>query len=260
MQTATQTSTVSNSQTWASRILSGLPALFLLFDAVGKFAKPAVVVETTVKLGYPEHLILPIGAVLLVCTILYLIPRTTVLGAILLTGYLGGAVNTHVRMGAGWFPILFPILIGAMLWGGLYLRERRLPALVPLTTKAGAVSAKAFWGSWVLSLLPMPLLFLSAYFKLSSAPQAVEGFTKYGYPPQSLFGIGIVEVLCTVLYLIPQTAVLGAILLTGYLGGAASTHIRVGEPFFIPILFGILLWGGLYLRDERLRSLIPWRK
>lgn len=260
MQTATQTSTVSNSQTWASRILSGLPALFLLFDAVGKFAKPAPVVEGTIKLGYPEHLILPIGAVLLVCTILYLIPRTVVLGAILLTGYLGGAVNTHVRMSTGWFPILFPILIGALLWGGLYLRERRLPALVPLTTKAGVVSAKVFWGSWVMSLLPMPLLFLSVYFKLSSAPQAMEGFIKYGYPQQSLLIIGIVEMLCAVLYLIPRTAVLGAILLTGYLGGAASTHIRVGEPFFIPILFGVLLWGGLYLRDERLRSLIPWRK
>ncbi len=260
MQTAKPISAISNSQLWASRVLSGLPALFLLFDAAGKFAKPAVVVETTVKLGYPEHLILPIGAVLLVCTIIYLIPRTAVLGAILLTGYLGGAVNSHVRLGEGWFPILFPVLVGAMLWGGLYLRESQLPALVPLTTKSGTVSKKMLWSSWVLSLLPMPLLFLSAYFKLSGAPQAVEGFTKYGYPPQSLLIIGIVEVLCTVLYLIPQTAVLGAILLTGYLGGAISTHFRVGEPFFIPLLFGILLWGGLYLRDERLRSLIPWRK
>ncbi|MDX2040138.1 MAG: DoxX family protein [Acidobacteriota bacterium] len=251
---------IAKKQLWTSSILSGLPALFLLFDAVGKFAKPAVVVEATVKLGYPEHLIMPIGAVLLVCTIIYLIPRTAVLGAILLTGYLGGAVNTHVRMGGGWFPILFPVLIGALLWGGLYWRERRLHAVIPLTTKVGAVSGKAFWSSWALSLLPMPLLFLSAYFKLSNAPQAMEGFIKYGYPQQSLLVIGIVEVLCTVLYLIPRTAVLGAILLTGYLGGAASTHIRVGEPFFIPILFGVLLWGGLYLRDERLRVHLPLRR
>lgn len=110
-----------------------------------------------------------------------------------------------------------------------------------------------------MSVLPLPLFFLSAWFKLSSAPPAMEGFVKYGYPPQAPFAIGIVELLCLMLYLTPQTAVLGAILLTGYLGGAAATHVRVGEPFFIPILFGVLLWGGLYLRDERLRRLIPLR-
>jgi len=251
---------ISKNQLWAGRILSALPILFLLFDGVAKLFKPPMVIEATTQLGYSESIIVPLGITLTLCTIIYAVPRIAMLGAILLTGYLGGAVNTHVRMGAGWFPILFPIMIGALLWTGFYLREKRLHALVPLTTKAGSVSAKVFWGGWALSLLPMPLLFLSAYFKLSGAPQAMEGFIKYGYPQQSLLVIGIVEVLCTVLYLIPRTAVLGAILLTGYLGGAASTHIRVGEPFFIPILFGVLLWGGLYLRDERLRSLIPWRK
>ncbi len=112
--------------------MSWLPALFLLVDGVMKLFKPAVVVEATVKLGYPESIILPLGVVLTVCTIIYLIPRTAVLGAILLTGYLGGAVATHVRVGEGLFPIVFPIIFGVLLWGGLYLRDNRLRMLIPL--------------------------------------------------------------------------------------------------------------------------------
>jgi hypothetical protein len=123
---------ISKPRLWIGRILSVLAILFLLMDAVMKFIKPPVVVSTTVSLGYPENTIVPIGAVLLVCTVLYLIPRTSVLGAILLTGYLGGAVATHVRVGAGLFPILFPIILGLFVWGGLYLRERRLSQLIPL--------------------------------------------------------------------------------------------------------------------------------
>jgi DoxX-like protein len=72
-------------------------------------------------------------------------------------------------------------------------------------------------------------------------------------------GLGIVELACTVIYIIPRTSVLGAILLTGYLGGAVATHLRIGEPYFMPIIFGVLVWGGLFLRDERLRALIPLR-
>jgi GNAT superfamily N-acetyltransferase len=98
----------SNAQLWTSRILSGLPALFLLIDGAMKLFKPAVVVEATTQLGLPESLIVPLGVVLLISTVLYLVPRTSVLGVILLTGYLGGAVNTHVRSYVGWFPILFP--------------------------------------------------------------------------------------------------------------------------------------------------------
>src|SRR6185369_4027229 len=94
-----QTTSISKGRLWAGRIIGGLPALLLLVDAIMKFVKPAPVVETTVKLGYPESLIVGLGAVLLVSTILYLVPKTAVLGAILLTGYLGGAVATHVRVG-----------------------------------------------------------------------------------------------------------------------------------------------------------------
>jgi hypothetical protein len=259
MQAAIDTVPRSKAQRWTSRLMSGLPALFLLVDGAMKLFKPAVVVETTKQLGYGESVIVPLGVVLLVSTVLYLVPRTAVLGAILLTGYLGGAVNTHVRVNEGWFPILFPILIGVLLWGGLYLRDAHLPTLMPLTTKAAAASKKMFWGGWVMSVLPLPLLLFSIYAKLSSAPEAMEGFTKYGYQPQAPFAIGIVELLCAALYLIPSTAVLGAILLTGYLGGATATHVRVGEPYFMPVLFGVLFWGGLYLRDARLRALLPWR-
>ncbi|QYO66530.1 DoxX family protein [Leptolyngbya sp. 7M] len=118
---------------WAGYIITALPALFLLMDAVMKFVKPEPVVETTVGLGYPEHLIGPIGAILLISLVLYLIPKTAVLGAILLAGYLGGAVATHVRVESPLFThTLFPVYIGILIWLGLYLREARLRALLPL--------------------------------------------------------------------------------------------------------------------------------
>jgi DoxX-like family len=132
MQSESQRGDVSKSSLWAGRIIGGLPALFLLVDGVMKLVKPAPVVEATVRLGYPESVILGLGIVLLACTILYLIPSTSVLGAILLTGYLGGAVATHVRVGESLFSIIFPIIFGSLIWLGLYLREARLRSLVPL--------------------------------------------------------------------------------------------------------------------------------
>jgi DoxX-like family len=127
---------VSKKNLWIARIVSGLPALFLLVDGAMKLVKPAVVVEATTKLGYAESLILPIGMLLIVCTILYLVPATSVLGAILLTGYLGGAVATHVRANEGVFPIVFPIIFGALLWLGLYIQDMRLRTLIPLRTRS----------------------------------------------------------------------------------------------------------------------------
>ena len=132
MQPATQAAPVSKKRLWAGRIMSALSALFLLFDGVMKLVKPAPVVEATVQLGYPESVILGLGIVVIASTVLYLIPRTSVLGAILLTGYLGGAVATHVRVGAGLFPVLFPVFFGVLIWGGLVLRDNRLRALLPL--------------------------------------------------------------------------------------------------------------------------------
>ena len=126
-----QTDTVSKKAVWTGRIISALPALFLLVDGIMKLIKPPVVVEATVKLGYPESVIVPLGIVLVASTVLYLIPRTSILGAILLTGYLGGAVATHVRVNEGLFSVFFPVIVGVLLWGGLWLRDQRLRALLP---------------------------------------------------------------------------------------------------------------------------------
>ncbi|MDQ2975240.1 MAG: DoxX family protein [Acidobacteriota bacterium] len=132
MQSDSHTVSVSKKMLWTGRIISALPILFLLMDSIMKLVKPAFVVEATVKLGYQETVVVPLGIVLLTCTLLYAIPRTSILGAILLTGYLGGAVATHVRVGEGWFPISFPIILGVLIWGGLWLRDYQLRALIPL--------------------------------------------------------------------------------------------------------------------------------
>ena len=122
----------SKGQLWAGYIIGGLPVLFLLMDGVMKLFKPSFVVEPTLKLGYSESTIVPLGVVLVICTILYVIPRTTVLGAILLTGYLGGAVATNVRVVGPAFNIVFPVVVGVLLWASLFLREPRLRSLLPM--------------------------------------------------------------------------------------------------------------------------------
>ena len=119
------------------------------------------------------------------------------------------------------------------------------------------------WLGWILSVLPSLMLFFSAYMKFTAAPEVMEGFTgKFGYPDNVLLPLAIVEVTCAVLYLFPPTAMLGAILIAGYLGGAIATHVRVGEnkEIVAPIVLGVLVWLGLYLREPRLRALVPWRR
>lgn len=117
---------------WAGYALSTLVILLLLMDATMKVLRLPVVLETTAQIGWPAATVVPLGIVLLICTALYAFPRTAVLGAILLTAYLGGAVATHARIGSPVFShMLFGVYLGVMLWGGLYLREDRLRALVP---------------------------------------------------------------------------------------------------------------------------------
>jgi len=136
MQSDTQTVPVSKKGLWAGRILSGLVVVFLIPDAIIKFIKPAPVVDAFAHLGLPLSSSVTLGILLLSCTVLYAIPRTSVLGAILLTGYLGGAVATHLRVGDPLFShILFPTYLGVLLWLGLYLREERLRALIPLRSQ-----------------------------------------------------------------------------------------------------------------------------
>jgi hypothetical protein len=128
-----ETAPVSKWSLWTGRIMSILSILFFLMDAVMKLLKPTFVVDATVKLGYQEGVIQGLGIALSMCTILYAIPGTSVLGAILLTGYLGGAVASNVRVGNPLFSnVLFPVYFAFVLWGGLYLRDKRLRALIPL--------------------------------------------------------------------------------------------------------------------------------
>ena len=125
--------------------------------------------------------------------------------------------------------------------------------------QAAPASKKMLWTRRILSTLPVLALLMSGIMKLMKPPELVEGFAKLGWPDNLALGLGIVELTCTILYAIPRTAVLGAILLTGYFGGAIATHVRIGEPFIVQFLLGVMLWLGLYLRDARLRALIPLR-
>ena len=122
--------TVSKKSLWTGRIISGWMVAFLLFDGGVKVMKVQGAVEATVRLGYPARLVLAIGIAELACTILYVIPRTSILGAILLTGYLGGATAAQVRLEDPWF--FFPVVVGVLVWLGLYLRDPRLRELIPL--------------------------------------------------------------------------------------------------------------------------------
>ena len=115
---------------WAGRILTALTALFMLLDGVMKIAKPPQVLEANIRLAYPVSTLTGIGIALIVCTLIYLIPRTSILGAVLLTGYLGGAVASNVRAGSGWFETIFPALFAVLIWIGLCLRDRRLRSLL----------------------------------------------------------------------------------------------------------------------------------
>jgi len=117
---------------WTGRILTTLATLFLLFDAFGKFAVPRPVVDAFARLGIPITLSVSIGVLLLVSTVLYAIPRTTVLGAVLVTGYLGGAVAIQMRAGSTTFETVFPVILGIVAWAGIYLRSCRLREIFPV--------------------------------------------------------------------------------------------------------------------------------
>ena len=134
MAEATQPAGPSNKAVWAGRIISGLIVLFMLFDATIKLLRLPAAVEGTVRLGYPPSVVLPLGVVALGCIVLYAIPRTAVLGAMLLTGYFGGATATQVRVQDIWF--VMPIILGILVWAGLYLRDESLRQLIPLKREA----------------------------------------------------------------------------------------------------------------------------
>jgi hypothetical protein len=129
----TQAGAASRRALWSARILSALVTLFLLFDAVAHIAKPAPVADAFARLGYPLSASLGIGILELFCVVVYVIPRTEILGAVLLTGVLGGAIATHLRAGSPPFEAyIFPFIVGLFVWGGIWLRDVRLRALYPV--------------------------------------------------------------------------------------------------------------------------------
>ena len=133
MQAAIADGVISGKRLWTGRVLSGLVVLFLLMDAVMKLIKPAAVLKAQAELGWPDEITVATGVVLLICTVLYAVPRTAVLGAVLLTGYLGGAVAVQWRVGHPLFAeTLFPVYMGILLWAGLCIRDAELCEMIPL--------------------------------------------------------------------------------------------------------------------------------
>lgn len=130
-------------------------------------------------------------------------------------------------------------------------------------TLTDAPTTKALWTGRVLSGLATAFLLFDAGVKLLVVPEAVESTAQLGWQASTLFTLGVIQLACSALYLVPRTAVLGALLWTGYLGGAIATHLRVDNPLFshtlFPVYVALLLWGGLWLREPRLRALIPLR-
>jgi hypothetical protein len=130
-----------------------------------------------------------------------------------------------------------------------------------LVTPDAPISSMRLWAGRIISALPALLLLFSGTLKLLKTPAVIEGMAHYGYPEHLIVFIGTLEIGCTIVYLIPRTAMLGAILMTGYLGGATATNVRVGDPSFIgPVLAGVFLWAGLFLRDRRLTALLGARR
>jgi hypothetical protein len=128
------------------------------------------------------------------------------------------------------------------------------------TNQTSIPSKKRLWSGRIVSALPILMLLFSGIMKLMKPAPVLQGFAHYGYVESLIVGIGVLEIACTVVYAIPRTAILGAILMTAYLGGATASNVRVGDPaYVITVLLGVLVWIGLYLRDNRLSALVPLR-
>ncbi len=131
---------------------------------------------------------------------------------------------------------------------------------MPSASQSAPTSKKMLWASYIISTIPVLLMVTSAVAKFVKPAPVLQGFAQFGFPESYISRIGILELACITVYLIPRTSVLGAILLTGFLGGATVTHLRVGDPAFVgAVIVGIFVWGGLFFREPRLRALIPLR-
>jgi fucose permease len=130
---------------------------------------------------------------------------------------------------------------------------------MPSELESAGTSKRMFWSGRILSSLLVAFMLFNAAFGFMKPAMVRQGFEHMGYPYGLYVALTIVMIVCTLIYAIPQTSIFGAILLTGYLGGATATHLRIGEPFYFPVVIGVLLWVGVYLRDARLRVLVPLR-
>ena len=139
MHSLTRTAPLSTTRLWTARVLTGLTVVFMLFDSIIHLMAPAPVVDAFARLGFPIGLSAGIGIVELLCTLLYVIPRTAVFGAILLTAILGGAITAHIRVADPLFETyIFPVLVGLLVWGGPYLRDERVRSLIPIAIRQPA--------------------------------------------------------------------------------------------------------------------------
>lgn len=255
--------TPSKARLYTGYTLSALSILFLVMDACIKFTTNPQVVEAQTQLGFPMRLTPGIGLLALVCTALYAIPMTSVLGALLLTGYLGGAIALHLRVDNPLFShILFPVYIALFLWGGIWLRDERLRNLFPVTHSKGtqAESKKMVRMGYVLTALSALLILFTAGIKFVYVPTA--GSPPPIFPLHHIRQLGVIEIVCTALYLLPATSFSGAVLLAAYLGGATAVNLRAGESIgssMVTVIIGVVLWAGLWLRDRRIRALLPVR-
>jgi DoxX-like protein len=138
----------------------------------------------------------------------------------------------------------------------MFLNEAAMEVDIQAVPRASAW----IWTGRVLKALLVAFFVLDGGMKVLQLAPALEGTARVGYPTGAVLGIGITLLTCTLLYVVPRTSVLGAILLTAYLGGATATHVRMGEPFLFPVVFGVLVWAALFPSDERLRALLPLRR
>ena len=243
--------------------LTVLAILFMLMDAAFKFTHGAPVIEANRQLEIPLSLTPAIGILALICLAFYAIPATTVLGAILLTGYLGGAIAVHARVGNPIFThILFPIYIALFIWGGIWFRDRTLRDLFPIVKDpvTSAPSKALLYTGHVITVLAALLVLLSAVMKFVYVPPA--GSPPPSFPMQHIHTLAYMEFALVALYLIPRTAFFGAVFLSGYLGGATMIDLRSGESVgssVVPALIAAALWAGYWLRNAQVRSLIPLR-
>ncbi len=248
--------------------LTGVFTLFMLFDIAIKLIQLPIVERTMAQLGYPPGLGLPIGVAELIFLILTLVPRTAFLGAVLFTALFGGAMVSHIRLNDPLFThVLFGAYLGLFLWGGLWLRDSGFRALLPWKSHAAmdnGLPARNRWLYWACTLFFVGFIIADTIVKLAHWRVVEDIMAHLGFGPEIGVQISIMETIFLVLYLIPRTSILGAVLFMGMLGGVVAGHVRVGDPLITHelagVYLGIAMWLRLWLRDPALRALFPLRR